>query len=446
MAIGRFKFLALLERWRRVAQSFDYSLMVINAAGYFGISYGLLQPDLREWMGGFTFVLSLFYGGLAYVTLKRGAENIRLSYYALGIALIFLTIAIPIQLGDAALLTIAWAAEGAVLVWLSFTLRMSLFRIFSYVAFAAMAFRLLFFDSRLDLPTTAQPFLNERFLAFLIGITATYFTGYLIWRERKSLLEWEEANWSVFPVFLVGASLLVTVAIFIELGDSVWTTIAWSVEGAVLVWLSFTLRIPVFRSFSYAVFAVMAVRLLFFDTAVELATFRPVLNERFLTFIISITALYFVGWRERKALRESEVTSSYYLAFLVAAHFFSLWLLSAEIINYFDSQLAALTRAEELGPAGSTLQNATNLSLTGLWAFYAVILLAIGIAKRSRFVRVVGLVLLAIPIIKVFAYDVFALEQVYRIIAFVGLGVLLIISGYLYQRYSKSIKGFFIDK
>jgi len=41
--------------WRRAVQEFDYALMVINAAAYFGISYGLLRPDLREWMGGFTF-------------------------------------------------------------------------------------------------------------------------------------------------------------------------------------------------------------------------------------------------------------------------------------------------------------------------------------------------------------------------------------------------------
>ncbi|MFC1875431.1 DUF2339 domain-containing protein, partial [Chloroflexota bacterium] len=98
--------------WRRAAQEFDYALMVINAAAYFGISYGLLRPDLREWMGGFTFALSIFYGGLAYIALKRGAKNIRLSFFALGISLIFLTIAIPIQLGDVAWATIAWAAEG----------------------------------------------------------------------------------------------------------------------------------------------------------------------------------------------------------------------------------------------------------------------------------------------------------------------------------------------
>jgi uncharacterized membrane protein len=55
---------------------------------------------------------------------------------------------------------------------------------------------------------------------------------------------------------------------------------------------------------------------------------------------------------------------------------------------------------------------------------------------------VAGLGLLALPIIKLFVYDVFALEQVYRIIAFVGLGVILLASAYLYQRYSKAIKGF----
>jgi uncharacterized membrane protein len=46
----------------------------------------------------------------------------------------------------------------------------------------------------------------------------------------------------------------------------------------------------------------------------------------------------------------------------------------------------------------------------------------------------------------VFVYDVFKLEMAYRIGAFVGLGVLLLVSAYLYQRYSKIIRGVFIEK
>jgi uncharacterized membrane protein len=70
----------------------------------------------------------------------------------------------------------------------------------------------------------------------------------------------------------------------------------------------------------------------------------------------------------------------------------------------------------------------------------------VGIFKRSPPVRLAALALLAVPIVKVFAYDVFTLERVYRIVAFIGLGLLLIVSSYLYQRYSKAIKGFILSK
>ncbi len=75
-----------------------------------------------------------------------------------------------------------------------------------------------------------------------------------------------------------------------------------------------------------------------------------------------------------------------------------------------------------------------------------MILLVVGMIKQWRPVRLYALALLAIPIGKVFVYDVFTLKQLYRIIAFIGLGVLLLASAYLYQRYSQSIRGFIAKK
>ena len=66
--------------WRRPRRGFDQTLMVINAGAYFGISLGLLWHDFRLWMGGFTLLLALFYGALAYLALKRSADNVRLFY------------------------------------------------------------------------------------------------------------------------------------------------------------------------------------------------------------------------------------------------------------------------------------------------------------------------------------------------------------------------------
>lgn len=308
--------------WRRAPRAFDYALMAINAAAYLGISLGIMWVHFRVWMGGFALLVALFYGAVSYFSLKRSAENARLSLFALAIALVFLTIAIPVQLGDMA-----------------------------------------------------------------------------------------------------------------------WTTITWAAEFVILIWLSFLLRMPQLRNYSYVIFVAMAVRLLFFDTTVDISRFRPVLNERFLAFVVSITATYLAVYilrRNRQTFPEWGIPGS---TLLIAANFFSIWILSFEIWYSFSNALMTASLAATEG-----LMNAQNLSLSAVWAVYAVIGLVIGIAKRWRYVRLGALGFLAVPIIKVFVYDVFKLEMAYRIGAFVGLGLLLLVSAYLYQRYSKVIKGVFIEK
>ena len=49
------------------------------------------------------------------------------------------------------------------------------------------------------------------------------------------------------------------------------------------------------------------------------------------------------------------------------------------------------------------------------------------------------------PVFKLFAYDAFSLGQVYRVAAFIGLGVLLVGGGFLYQRYGRVIRGVLLD-
>jgi uncharacterized membrane protein len=302
--------------WRRAAQEFDYALMMLNAAAYLGISLGIMWNSLRPWMGGFSLLVALFYGGLAYLTLRRSTKTLRLSFFHLGIALVVLTVAIPVQFGDKAWTTVAWAVEVVGLMWLAMAIKMPQLRWFSLGVFAAMTVRLLFFDTTIDL-RTFRPILNERFLAYLAGIAASYLSFYLLWRERG--------------------------------------------------------RVP--------------------------------------------------GWTALAGI------------FLIAANFFTLWVLSFEIWNSLGTRTMM---------SGRALQSAQNLSLTALWAVYAVILLVIGIAKRWRVARLGALSLLSVSIVKVFVYDVWVLERLYRIMAFVGLGVLLLVSAYLYQRYSKAIRGFLL--
>jgi uncharacterized membrane protein len=80
-----------------------------------------------------------------------------------------------------------------------------------------------------------------------------------------------------------------------------------------------------------------------------------------------------------------------------------------------------------------------------LWSAYSILLVITGIGLRSSFIRLSGLGLLSMTVFKLFIYDTFNLDHLYRVTAYIALGVLLLLGGLLYQRYQPRIRGFFID-
>ena len=313
--------------WRRSAGPLDHALMVVNAAAYFGISYLLLFEKFRDWMGGFTLLLAVFYALLSYAILTRRREHLALSLFAAGIAVAFLTIAIPVQLDGGPWLGVAWAAEGTVLIWLSFILRIRQLRWFGLAALIVtlgwllpdLAFDLSGNDSFHRYEDSGRPIVNQRFLTYLIIIGAAYLSASAWWR---------------------------------------WRDKCWTAEDQSIV-----------------------------------------------------------------------------KAFLAVANALSLWILSVQVVTAVDLATTGV----------STAGNVKSLSLSGLWALYAAVLIVLGIVRRWRWLRLSGLGLLAVPVVKLFIYDAFSLEREYRVAAFIGLGALMVAGGFLYQRYSRVIRGFLLD-
>ena len=100
-----------------------------------------------------------------------------------------------------------------------------------------------------------------------------------------------------------------------------------------------------------------------------------------------------------------------------------------------------------IGVSDSVAGNAKSLGLSLLWATYASIALVTGIFKGFRSLRLAGLTLLAVPVLKLFLVDSFQLDQGYRVAAFLILGAMLLAGGFLYQRYRIAIDEFlFIDR
>jgi uncharacterized membrane protein len=75
--------------------------------------------------------------------------------------------------------------------------------------------------------------------------------------------------------------------------------------------------------------------------------------------------------------------------------------------------------------------------LSVLWTVFAFGMLAGGIGKAVAPLRYAGLLLFAVVVAKVFLSDLAGMPVIYRIIALMALGILLLLGAFVYLRASK---------
>jgi uncharacterized membrane protein len=74
------------------------------------------------------------------------------------------------------------------------------------------------------------------------------------------------------------------------------------------------------------------------------------------------------------------------------------------------------------------------MALSVLWAAYAAALAAFGFMRRLAAARWAGLALFALTIVKAMFVDIAELQQLYRIIVFFVLGILLLLVAWGYHK------------
>jgi uncharacterized membrane protein len=78
--------------------------------------------------------------------------------------------------------------------------------------------------------------------------------------------------------------------------------------------------------------------------------------------------------------------------------------------------------------------------LSAFWAVTGVAAIVAGLARDVRLLRLAGLVLLGVVVVKVFAYDLSELDSAYRALSFIALGLLLLGAAFAYQRVRRELR------
>lgn len=100
---------------------------------------------------------------------------------------------------------------------------------------------------------------------------------------------------------------------------------------------------------------------------------------------------------------------------------------------YLSLEIAAVTQCFFPG--------STSTALSIFWSLYALTLIIQGLRLRITGARYGGLTLLAAVILKLFILDLSGTETLYRILTFIGVGVLLIFGSFLYLRFREKYDG-----
>jgi uncharacterized membrane protein len=225
----------------------------------------------------------------------------------------------------------------------------------------------------------------------------------------------------------------ITIAIPLKL-EAEWITIGWLIESAALLWVSVTVKADFLRYLAVVALALGIGRLLLID---RFHTETLILNPRFATYLVAVGVLagIILFGKEHASERERP--------FLQLATIFlnllSLIALTLEVSDYFDRQRTlAYHPGFNYGYAYAAnfaqLRLERDFSYSAIWLLYGVVLMAVGFARKSSFVRWQSLVLIAFTIAKVFLYDVSALDKGFRILSFVALGAVLLGISFVYQR------------
>jgi uncharacterized membrane protein len=202
--------------------------------------------------------------------------------------------------------------------------------------------------------------------------------------------------------------------------DGPSVVIGWAAEGAAAVWLGLRAPSIAFQFGGLVLWAFAALRLFegYFGTP---ANFTALFNLRSVTTWFVIVLGYAIAWMFN---RSSAPTAGRTRASVhVAASFITIVWITAEIHSYWE------LRRES---SQADLYEQVMLSLA--WGLYGALLIALGMRRAYPPVRYVGMTILAVTVVKVFFYDLWELGGIYRVVGFIGFGILLVLVSYLYQK------------
>ena len=469
-------FLAYKFVAREQLSRIDVVVLLMNAFLYYGWGYFAISdhPDGDVFLGVFTVFNAVLHFIACAVIYKKQETSRDTFFFVAGMVLVFLTLAVPVQL-DGHWVTLIWGAEAALLFWIG---RTKGFPVYEKLAGTLIVLTFISlvqdWDSFYNVydydgtGTSITYFFNIQLLSSLLICGAWAWIVILI-RRHPLEADAKGLQGAVVKWVLPGLVLLTLYMAFHQEIASYWQQryyysrikaisesdhysydtydetlmafqrlclVIYAAAFTVLLWLAdrkwikneyLAHAISIFAALQLFLFITMGV----YDSSSLITSYitqedgeyytrgAMYVAMRYIT-ILSILPLLLILYRNVRAYKMNDLFPQ---AERVYFHIVVLVLLSTEL-----NTLLALMQ----------IDNSDRLAMSILWGAYALGLIVFGLMRAQRTIRVTGISLFGITLVKLFIYDMAAMSTISRTIVMVILGALLLLASFLYNKFKAS--------
>lgn len=428
--------------------------LMINTAITFFISMDILThyyPDLR---GLYTLIFSVVNLSTTYLVYKYNREQSQIIYFMLGLTLLFATIAIPIQF-DGYYVTIFWAAEAFLLLWVSHKSNQNSFFTASIIVYLLALISLVLdwghYNSGLLYPIIR----NSIFLTGIVVNISIYAACVLIRRYdfKFPIAENDKFDSNIFLVVGVFISYMIGF-LEVQYQSNQYFTATYSHQSYLMMYhyIFTTLGILYFARFTdnrylfTLFFSVINIGLFilfnayqpFYEMKIGIIDQRPESIAFYANFVYLTCILLsiFILIKRYKDVSQLYVFERRYL--ITALLVFIVFLMSNQLLMYIMHSNIVF-KSSYLTEHTDFKFQLYKVLFPIIWGVLSLLYLAYGIRNKNRPVRIVSLSLLLLTVLKLFLYDIKNVSEGGRILAFILLGVLILIMSFMYQKIKKII-------
>lgn len=464
-------------------KNIDIGSLLSNSTIYFGLGYYVFNNQFTEkHLGLFCVFNALIHMGVAYWAFSRKINDKNILNFLIVLCFTFITIAIPVQL-EGNWVTIIWFTEMLLLFVIGKKTNFEFFKVISY-SLAILGFISLTHDWAMYYVANWDK--TDKFIRtivinkmFMTSVIAFISLGAVNFLNRKTKSEIEAPRKSSETVVAILSPMLLHIVLY---GAIFFEIISYFQNCAIV-----SPKIPVPANEFYtpppiedkSIFTFMALWLLIYTTlyfaiSLVLNGFTKKSNKgnwilyccallflilsittglsglgQLRTFYYSLNEDFFPAQFKTEWFVKFRYVLFMFTALSIALIYFSqrlmknkllstifTWIMHLSILTLLSSELVQQFRNSNPEDVVIYEKIAKRMGFTILWAIYSSTLITFGILRKVKMLRIMGFSLFGITLMKLLI-DTVHMSLGYKLIVYISVGLILMIIGFLYQRFKQ---------